>query len=152
MCWWFFELAIWWLLHKTVRFLCSENGKCLFGATKRKTSSCNIVCHAMMHMYAQYGHIITNYALILAELVSECWRDSVMLLPTPVILATVVVVLAAAVIAVIVGVAVIEPLESTRGLDLRVPRGLDLRVARPAVRGGGSVIGHYALESPIAPP
>ena len=66
MCWWFFELAIWWLLHKTVRFLCSENGKCLFGAIKRKNSSCNIVCHAMMHMYAQYGQIITNYALILA--------------------------------------------------------------------------------------
>src|SRR3954468_9069499 len=66
MCWWFFELAIWWLLHKTVRFLCSENGKCLFGAIKRKTSSCNIVCQAMMHMFAQYGHIITNYALILA--------------------------------------------------------------------------------------
>ena len=66
MWWWFFELAIWWLLHKTVRFLCSENGKCLFGAIKRKTSSCNIVCHPMMHMYAQYGHIITNYALILA--------------------------------------------------------------------------------------
>ena len=66
MCWWFFELAIWWLLHKTVRFLCSENGKWLFGATKRKTSSCNIVRHPMMHVYAQYGHIITNYALILA--------------------------------------------------------------------------------------
>src|SRR3954469_7420416 len=62
----FFELSIWWLLHKIVRFLCSENGKCHFGAIKRKTSSCNIVCHAMMHMYAQYGHIVTNYALILA--------------------------------------------------------------------------------------
>src|SRR3954470_7896228 len=44
-----------WLLHKTVRFLCSENGKCTFGATKRKTFSCNIFCHPMMHMYAQYG-------------------------------------------------------------------------------------------------
>ena len=67
-----------------------------------------------------------------------------MLLPTPVILATVVVVLAAAVIAVVVGVAVIEPLESTRGLDLRV--------AQTGVRVGGSVIGHDALESPTAPP
>ena len=44
-----------------------------------------------------------------AELVLQCWNNSVMLLPTPVILATVVVVLAAAVIAVVVGVAVIEP-------------------------------------------
>src|SRR3954468_15978637 len=68
-----------------------------------------------------------------------------MLLPTPVIVATVVVVLAAAVIAVVVGVAVIEPLESTRGLDLRVARGLDLRVAQTGVRVGGSVIGHDAL-------
>ena len=68
-----------------------------------------------------------------------------MLLPTPVILATVVVVLAAAVIAVVVGVAVIEPLRlSTRGLDLRV--------AQTGVRVGGSVIGHDALESPTAPP
>ena len=51
--WWYhFELAIWWLLYKIVRFLCSENGKWLFGATKRKTSSCNIVRHPMMHMYA----------------------------------------------------------------------------------------------------
>ena len=75
-----------------------------------------------------------------------------MLLPTPVILATVVVVLVAAVIDVVVGVAVIEPLESTRGLDLRVARGLDLRVAQTGVRVGGSVIGHDALESPTVPP
>jgi hypothetical protein len=42
------------------------NGNWLFRATKRKTSSCNIVSHSKMHMCAQYGHIITNYALILA--------------------------------------------------------------------------------------
>jgi hypothetical protein len=33
---------------------------------KRKTSFCNIVSHPKMHMCAQYGHIITNYAAILA--------------------------------------------------------------------------------------
>jgi hypothetical protein len=31
-----------------------------------KASSSNIVRHPKMHMYAQYGHIITNYATILA--------------------------------------------------------------------------------------
>ena len=43
-----------------------------------------------------------------AELVLQCWNNSVMLLPTPVILVTIVV-LAAAVIAIVVGVAVVEP-------------------------------------------
>ena len=33
---------------------------------KRKISSCNIVRHPNMHMYAQYGYIITNYVVILA--------------------------------------------------------------------------------------
>src|SRR4051812_33393803 len=51
---------------KTPRFLHSKNKKWLFGATKRKTSSCNIVHHPMIHMHAQYGHIIANYATILA--------------------------------------------------------------------------------------
>src|SRR3954467_3805800 len=39
-----------------------ENG---FPVRKRKTFTCNIVRHPMIHMYAQYGHIITNYAVIL---------------------------------------------------------------------------------------
>ena len=60
------ETFVWWLLHRTPRFWYSENGKWLFGATKRKTFSCNIVRHPKMHMCAQYGHIITNYAAILA--------------------------------------------------------------------------------------
>ena len=59
------ETFVWWFLHKTPRFWDSENGKWLFGATKRKTSSYNIVRHPKMHMCAQYGHIITNYAAIL---------------------------------------------------------------------------------------
>ena len=37
------------------------------------------------------------------------WSDSVMLLPSPVIRATVVVVVAGAIVAVVVGVAVVEP-------------------------------------------
>ena len=51
---------------KTPRFLHSENEKWLFGATKMKTSSCNIVHHPMIHMCAQYGHIIANYIAIIA--------------------------------------------------------------------------------------
>ena len=66
MWWYHCETFIWWLLHKTPRFWHSENGKWLFGAMKRKTSSCNIVRHPKMHMCAQYGHIITNYVAILA--------------------------------------------------------------------------------------
>ena len=49
--------------------------KWLFGATKRKTSSCNIVRHPKMHMCAQYGHIITNYAAILA-ITLVVWTES----------------------------------------------------------------------------
>jgi hypothetical protein len=33
---------------------------------KRETFFCNIVSNPKMYMCAQYGHIITNYALILA--------------------------------------------------------------------------------------
>ena len=47
-------------------FLRSENEKWFFCTTKRKTSSWNIVRHLMIHMGAQYGHIITNYFTILA--------------------------------------------------------------------------------------
>ena len=63
---WHFETFIWWLIHKTARFLRSKNRKWFFGATTRKTFSCNIVRHPRMHMHAQYGHVITNYAAILA--------------------------------------------------------------------------------------
>ena len=66
MGWYHFESFIWWLLHKIPYFWHSENRKCIFGATKMKTSSCNIDCHPRMHMCAQYGHIITNYASIIA--------------------------------------------------------------------------------------
>ena len=44
--------SFWWLLHKTTRFLRSENGKGIFRATKRKTSSCNIVLHTNVHTHA----------------------------------------------------------------------------------------------------
>jgi hypothetical protein len=43
-----------------------KNGKWFFCAMKRETSFCNIVSNPKMHMCAQYGHIITNYVLILA--------------------------------------------------------------------------------------
>ena len=66
MGWYHFESFIRWLLHKIPYFLHSENRKYIFGATKMKTSSCNIDCHPRMHMCAQYGHIITNYASIIA--------------------------------------------------------------------------------------
>ena len=66
MWWYHCETFVWWLLHKTHHFRHSKNGKWLFRATKRKTSSSNIVHHPKMHMCAQYGHIITNYAAILA--------------------------------------------------------------------------------------
>ena len=42
---------------------------------KRKTSSYNIGRHPMMHMYEQYGHIITNYALILS-ITLVIWPES----------------------------------------------------------------------------
>ena len=63
---WYLETFVWWLLHKTPRFRYSENWKWIFGATKLKTSSCNIVLHPKIHMCAQYGHIIINYIAILA--------------------------------------------------------------------------------------
>jgi hypothetical protein len=47
-------------------FLASKKWKWFFRAMKRKTSFCNIVSNPKMHMCAQYGHIITNYASILA--------------------------------------------------------------------------------------
>ena len=42
---------------------------------KRKTSYCNIVLHLKIHMCAQYGHIITNYAVILAITLSV-WPET----------------------------------------------------------------------------
>ena len=53
----------------------SENGKWLFRATKRKTSSCNIVLHPNIYMHAQYGHRITNYAAI-QHITSVSWTES----------------------------------------------------------------------------
>jgi hypothetical protein len=49
-----------------IQFLAPKDGKWLFHAMKRKYSFCNIVRNPKMHMCAQYGHIITNYAAILA--------------------------------------------------------------------------------------
>src|SRR4051812_26405773 len=72
---WHFETFIWWLIHKTARFLRSKNRKWFFGATTRKTFSCNIVRHPRMHMHAQYGHVITNYAAILA-ITLAIWTES----------------------------------------------------------------------------
>jgi hypothetical protein len=51
---------------QNTQFLGLGKWKIDFGATKMKASSSNIVRHPKMHMYAQYGHIITNYATILA--------------------------------------------------------------------------------------
>jgi hypothetical protein len=74
-----------------------------------------------------------------AELVFECWSDSVIVVPSPINVATVVVVVAGVIVAGI-GVAVVEPrLVSTRGLRLRVAQ-------------AGAMVGHDALESPAAPP
>ena len=53
----------------------SKNRKFIFCTTKRKTSSCNIVRHLKIHMHAQYGHIITNYATILA-ITLVVWPES----------------------------------------------------------------------------
>ena len=66
MVWYQCQSLIWWLLHRTLRFRHLKNGNWIFRAIKRKTSSCNIVSHPKMHMCAQYGHIITNYASIIA--------------------------------------------------------------------------------------
>jgi hypothetical protein len=74
-----------------------------------------------------------------AELVFECWSDSVIVVPSPINVATVVVVVTDVVIAGI-GVAIVEPRRvSTRGLRLRVAQ-------------AGATVGHDALESPAAPP
>jgi hypothetical protein len=55
-----------------------------------------------------------------AKLVFECWSDSVIVVPSPINVANVVVVVADIVVA-IIGVAVVEPRRvSTRGLRLRV--------------------------------
>ena len=75
MGWYHLETSVWWLLHKTLCFRHSENGKWLFGAMKRKTSYCNIVLHPNMHICAQYGHIVTNYAAILA-ITLVVWSES----------------------------------------------------------------------------
>jgi hypothetical protein len=66
MEWYRYEIFIWWLLQKTPGFCHLKNGKGLFCAMKRKTSCCNIVSHPKIHMYALYGHIITNYVAIIA--------------------------------------------------------------------------------------
>jgi hypothetical protein len=73
------------------------------------------------------------------ELVFECWSDSVIVVPSPINVATVVVIVADVVITGI-GVAVVEPRRvSTHGLRLRVAQ-------------AGATVGHDALESPAAPP
>jgi hypothetical protein len=66
MGWYQFQTLIWWFLHRTPQFWHLKNRNWLFRASKRKISSCNIVSYPKMHMCAQYGHIIINYALILA--------------------------------------------------------------------------------------
>jgi hypothetical protein len=66
MGWYQCQTLIWWLLHRTRRFWHLKNGNWVFRASKGKSFFCNIVSHPKMHMCAQYGHIITNYALILA--------------------------------------------------------------------------------------
>jgi hypothetical protein len=74
-----------------------------------------------------------------AELVFECWSDSVIVVPSPITIATIVVVVADVIVAGI-GVAVVKPRRvSTRGLRLRVAQ-------------AGAMVGHDALESPAAPP
>ena len=68
-----------------------------------------------------------------------CWSHSVILVPSPIILATVVIIVADVIVASI-GVAVVQPRRvSTRGLGLRVAQ-------------AGATIGQDALESPAAPP
>jgi hypothetical protein len=51
---------------KTLFLALKKNGKWLVHAMKRETFFCNIVSNPKMHMCAQYGHIITNYATIRA--------------------------------------------------------------------------------------
>jgi hypothetical protein len=76
-----------------------------------------------------------------AELVFECWSDSVIVVPSPINIATIVVVVVDVVVAGIdIGVTVVEPRwVSTRGLRLRVAQ-------------AGATVGHDALESPAEPP
>jgi hypothetical protein len=74
-----------------------------------------------------------------AELVFDCWSDSVIVVPSPINIATVFIVVADVIVAGI-GVAVVEPrLVSMRGLRLGVAQ-------------AGATVGHDALESPAAPP
>ena len=69
----------------------------------------------------------------------ECWSHSIIVVPSPIIVATVVIIVADVIVASI-GVAVVEPRRvSTRGLGLRVAQ-------------AGATIGQDALESPAAPP
>jgi hypothetical protein len=82
MGWYQCQTLIWWLLHRTPQFWHLKNGNWLFYTYKRKTSSCNIVSHPKMHMCAQYGDIITNYALILAITLvvwPKCHETSIMI-------------------------------------------------------------------------
>ena len=67
MRWYNFETYSRWLLHKTPRFWQSEIRKWFFFAPEGITSYVNIVRHSKIHMCAQYWHIITNYAAILAK-------------------------------------------------------------------------------------
>ena len=69
----------------------------------------------------------------------ECWGHSVIVVPSPINVATVVIVVADVIFASI-GVAVVEPRRvSTLGLGLRVAQ-------------AGATVGHDALESRAAPP
>jgi hypothetical protein len=47
-------------------FLAPKKWKMGFSCDEKETSFYNIVNNPKMHMCAQYGHIITNYATILA--------------------------------------------------------------------------------------
>ena len=60
------------MLHKKSLFKHSENEKSFFCATKMKTPFDNIVSHPKMHMCAQYGHIIINYAMDVAITLVIC--------------------------------------------------------------------------------
>jgi hypothetical protein len=51
-------------------FLHKENEKWIFCAMKIKTSQINIFCHPKMHTCAQYGVVLTNYAVVVAITIS----------------------------------------------------------------------------------
>ena len=53
------------MLHKIAAFWQLKNGKWIFCARESKSSFGNIICHPKVHPCAQYGRIITNYALVL---------------------------------------------------------------------------------------